>query len=145
LLDRESIRVEDRQSDNREVKPITGRPNHGRDRGSREIELRELRGGKSVAQRWQCLFRRSYSGRRHIGVDGLGEVCLVLVGRGQIPMEIGRELDAVAGDAVEMAEHNHPVASELMQIEGVAAARARNVRLAGEFRAPRRQLSTVRS
>src|SRR5262249_215985 len=48
--------------------------------------------------------------------------------------------DAAAGDTLEMAEQNDPVARELMQIEGVAAAGARDMRLAGKLRPWRRQL-----
>ena len=36
-------------------------------------------------------------------------------------MKIGRKPDAAAGDTLEVAQQNDPVAGELMQIEAVAA------------------------
>src|SRR5262249_14765045 len=54
--------------------------------------------------------------------------------------QVGRELELAVLDALQVTQQRHAIAGELMQVQRVAALRPRDVRLARELGARRRQL-----
>src|SRR5262245_32463273 len=140
FLDGKSIGVKDRQPDYREVELVAGRPDDNGNAGCYQVKFADERRRKAIAQGWQRFLRRTHFSCRHIGVDGLGKVGLMLVGFGEILMKVGRKPDLIAGNALEMTQQNDSVAGELMQIECMTAPGARDMRLAGELRPRRLQL-----
>ena len=74
-------------------------------------------------------------------IHRLNEFCFRAVGRRQIVMQIALEPEDVALDVLEATEQSDAVAGELMQVDGVAALGAGDVRLAGKLRLRRRQLA----
>src|SRR5262249_38167515 len=140
-LDRKAIAVRDRKPDHREVERIAGRPDHIGDASHAQIELGQDFLVESVAQSRQRLFRDSYTVRDDIDIDRLGELGVSPLGPTTTVMR-----DAGAGHkpplyACKAAEQSDAVARELVQVNGMAAPGARDVRLADKLRLRRRQIT----
>src|SRR5262245_59506136 len=121
FLDGEPIGVKDRQPDYREVELVAGRPDDSGNAGCYQVKLGDEWRRKAIAQGWQRFLRRTHFSRRHIGVDGLGKVGLMLVGFGEILMKVRCKFDLGASNTFEVPQQNDPVAGELMQIESMTA------------------------
>src|SRR5262249_48345256 len=76
-------------------------------------------------------------------IDSPDEFCFGTVGRGEVVMQIPAELDDTVLDPFETAEQGHAVAGEPMQVDGVPALGAGDMRLAGKLCARRWQLADL--
>jgi hypothetical protein len=74
-----------------------------------------------------------------MGAGNLGEVSLVLVGAGEILIEVRSKPDLAVGDTLEVAQRNDPVPGELTQMERKDPPGARDMRLCGGLRPGRGQ------
>src|SRR5262249_50442433 len=107
-------------------------PDYGCDPGALQIELRQLFDAVTIAKLRKNLRRRIDAVCGDEFVNTLYEISFKLVRTSQVVFQIGGQDHPAINDTLNAAQKGHPTAHKLMEIDGVTAIFARDLRLAGK-------------